>query len=132
MEQQIIITNNDSPATVYATPEGHYVMAVPIDDGSESGGQSIINVPLILTADGTLGGPIQLDNIEQSTVSIEDGSTLNTHNLVIRTPVKKQPVYPPGAQVMYFKFLRFMSYSNTLNTLFFSWSLCLMRPQDSA
>jgi len=103
MEQQsIIISNSDAAGTVYSTPEGHFVMAVPIED--EPGGtQSIINMPLILTTD--VGGSIQLESLEQGTVSIEDANALNTHNLVIRTPLKKQPIYPPGAQVSTKKFL---------------------------
>jgi hypothetical protein len=98
--QPIIIASNDAPpGTFYQTPEGHYIMAVPVDDAINDPGQCIINVPMILTADGGLGGTIQLDSLDQGTVSIEDSSTLNTHNLVIRAPVKKQPVLTPGAQV---------------------------------
>jgi hypothetical protein len=101
--QPIIIASSDAPpGTFYQTPEGHYIMAVPVDDSISDPGQCIINVPMILTADGGLGGTIQLDSLDQGTVSIEDSSALNTHNLVIRAPVKKQPVLTPGAQVPIF------------------------------
>ncbi|XP_059483304.1 zinc finger protein 236-like [Neocloeon triangulifer] len=99
--QSLIITSNDeTPAgTVFSTPEGHYVMTLPLEDIGDNR-QGIINVPLIINADGSISAAsnIQMDSVESNTISIDDSS------MVIKTSpmdkMKQQSVFSSGTQLV--------------------------------